>query len=142
MKTASFLPALALLVWLASTPAFALDNNDIGFQQVVDELSDEPDTDIGDGVCKTSNGGCSLRAAIQESNADKDRIWEIQLTAGTISISDEKSNYEIKASVIITGAANGGSILEGHTFSRIFKIVPADSAPVEVLLRNMTLRKG
>lgn len=142
MKTASFLPALALLAWLASTPAFALDNNDIGFQQVVDELSDEPDTDIGDGVCKTSNGGCSLRAAIQESNADKDRIWEIQLTAGTISISDGKSNYEIKASVIITGAANGGSILEGHTFSRIFKIVPADSAPVEVLLRNMTLRKG
>ncbi len=144
MKICFFFPRLlvALLTAMMATSAVALTNADIGFQQVVDELSDLPDTDPGDGRCKTSAGGCSLRAAIEESNADSDRIWEIQLTGGVIAITDKKNEYEIKSSVIITGAPNDTSILEGNAFSRVFKVVRDVAHPVELMLRNLTLRKG
>ncbi|HEY4610210.1 MAG TPA: hypothetical protein VIH06_13430, partial [Ilumatobacteraceae bacterium] len=40
-----------------------------GQQFVVDTDSDLPDTSIGNGICATSAGTCSLRAAVQEANA-------------------------------------------------------------------------
>jgi hypothetical protein len=36
---------------------------------IVNYEGDEPDISQGDGLCKTVTGGCSLRAAVQESNA-------------------------------------------------------------------------
>ena len=36
---------------------------------VVDSVADVPDVNIGDGVCSAGRAGCTLRAAIQESNA-------------------------------------------------------------------------
>ncbi len=36
---------------------------------IVDYEGDEPDILQGDGLCETESGGCSLRAAVQESNA-------------------------------------------------------------------------
>jgi len=36
---------------------------------IVDYEGDEPDILQGDGLCETETGGCSLRAAVQESNA-------------------------------------------------------------------------
>lgn len=36
---------------------------------IVDTASDESDAQIGDGVCRTSAGSCTLRAAIAEANA-------------------------------------------------------------------------
>ena len=36
---------------------------------VVDTVSDEADVAPGDGVCRGSDGHCSLRAAVEESNA-------------------------------------------------------------------------
>src|SRR3712207_8693629 len=36
---------------------------------LVDTTVDAPDATIGDGVCATAAGECSLRAAVQEANA-------------------------------------------------------------------------
>ena len=36
---------------------------------IVDTTSDSADANAGDGVCQTAAGKCSLRAAIEESNA-------------------------------------------------------------------------
>lgn len=35
---------------------------------VVDSAGDEPDTNLSDGVCKTENNDCTLRAAIMEAD--------------------------------------------------------------------------
>lgn len=35
----------------------------------VDNFGDAPDNNIGDGICNTGSGACTLRAAIQESNS-------------------------------------------------------------------------
>lgn len=40
---------------------------------VVDAVSDEPDADPSDGICATADGDCTLRAAIEESNAQPGR---------------------------------------------------------------------
>lgn len=50
---------------------------------VVDELtSDLSDTSPGDGRCETSDGGCSLRAALEEANASRGADT-VELLAGT-----------------------------------------------------------
>src|SRR5262245_14512396 len=35
---------------------------------IVNSTADDPDDDIGDGVCANGTGRCTLRAAIQEAN--------------------------------------------------------------------------
>src|SRR5688500_18566713 len=49
---------LLLAVWPASAATFH-----------VNDTTDRLDTNPGDGVCVSSNGTCTLRAAIQEANA-------------------------------------------------------------------------
>lgn len=41
-----------------------------GSKYVVDSDGDLPDVNLGDGKCETANSECTLRAAIQEANAD------------------------------------------------------------------------
>ena len=43
-----------------------------GASLVVDSVGDEPDADLNDGVCKTVNNDCTLRAAIMEANLSDD----------------------------------------------------------------------
>ena len=43
-----------------------------GANLVVNSSGDQPDSNIGDGVCKTSNNDCTLRAAIMEANVEND----------------------------------------------------------------------
>ena len=39
---------------------------------VVDSVGDAPDASVGDGACATAGGNCTLRAALDEANADAD----------------------------------------------------------------------
>lgn len=43
-----------------------------GSALVVDSAGDEPDSNLSDGVCKTINNDCTLRAAIMEANVSDD----------------------------------------------------------------------
>ncbi len=147
---AALLPMGALLFGLPAT-VWAISPTDADFQIAVDELSDLPDADLEDGKCETSQGGCSLRAAIQESNKDTARIWEIILPPGTIAIGSSggnnrggsgAGNYEIAKSVIFSGAPDGSSVLQGTTSSRIFNIQRNTQTPVDVLIQDVTLTKG
>jgi CSLREA domain-containing protein len=53
----------------------------------VDTPFDSVDADIGDGLCETSTGTCSLRAAIQEGNANAAAgPIEVILPAGTFTV--------------------------------------------------------
>ena len=51
---------------------------------VVNTISDNPDNNVGDGICEIGGGFCSLRAAIQESNFTAGSVEAIQFNiAGT-----------------------------------------------------------
>lgn len=55
-------PILALCLY-----SFSINANAAEFS--VNDTNDAVDANPGDGICATSSGGCSLRAAIQEANA-------------------------------------------------------------------------
>jgi CSLREA domain-containing protein len=58
---------IAACLLLAAKPAHAIDFTAVF---TVNSTGDEPDANVGDNVCATSGGACTLRAAIQEANAN------------------------------------------------------------------------
>src|SRR5439155_13469953 len=56
---------IAAGVWLLAAPAWAASFT-------VDSTGDDPDASPGDGTCATAGGACTLRAAIDEANANPD----------------------------------------------------------------------
>src|SRR5690606_20866583 len=63
---------LAVAVGLATGLGFAVVNQTRAVTYTVTDTADLPDAAPGDGVCETEagNGVCTLRAAIQEANAN------------------------------------------------------------------------
>lgn len=54
---------------------------------VVDNLGDAADANVGDGICATAGGVCTLRAALQEANANGATADTITFSvAGTITL--------------------------------------------------------
>jgi CSLREA domain-containing protein len=49
--------------------AFALTSTDVVRRFVVNSTGDTPDLTVGDGICDDGSGFCTLRAALQETNA-------------------------------------------------------------------------
>jgi CSLREA domain-containing protein len=67
--TASLAPVLRLGAFLVAMVLLGVPLGAAGSQFVVDSTADEIDAIPGDGVCASSSGGCTLRAAIMETNA-------------------------------------------------------------------------
>src|SRR2546423_3974563 len=111
---------------------FALGSAAIGLLQVglvlpivastytVKNTADLPDTDPADGVCKTINNNCTLRAAVMQANftvgADT-----IILPAGTYTLAraglDDEAlvgDLDIKHDLTIQGAGSGKTIVDGN----------------------------
>jgi CSLREA domain-containing protein len=86
----------------------------------VNDTSDQVDAGPGDGICRTSSGTCTLRAAIQEANA-LPGADTIQVPAGiyTLAIPPLNENnadvgdLDITGPVTIIGAGAGITILDG-----------------------------
>jgi CSLREA domain-containing protein len=72
--------ALALVVWLAVIPATRVQ----AATYTVNATGDDGDDNVGDGVCHTAGGQCTLRAAIEEANASVDDDVIAIGTAGPI----------------------------------------------------------
>src|SRR5437868_1312945 len=119
-----------------------------GGTYVVNTTADEPDVDPADGVCQTTSGDCTLRAAIMQAN----------FTTGPNTISVPSGLYlitrvgydddalvgdlDIKHDLTIQGAGSGATIIDGNgsvTHDRVFKIL---STAQSVTLTGMTIRKG
>jgi CSLREA domain-containing protein len=97
---------------------------------VVDSTYDEVDAAIGDGVCATASGTCTLRAAVQEANALPARHrGVIRLAfAGSYSISrlgaDDAAlvgDLDITGDVRIVGAL---ATVNAHGSARVFHVLP------------------
>lgn len=111
----------------------------------VDSAADEEDSNPGDGECKTSGGGCSLRAAIQETNM-LDGANTIQVPAGTYQLSipigqgadDASGDLDIEDNTVVSGAGSGTTIIDGGGLDSVFQAVGG----LEVTITGMTIRNG
>lgn len=91
----------------------------------VDSGSFDSDKNPGDGVCSTSSFTCSLKAAIEESNARADRD-KIAIPSGKFRTDigeSSSSGFEIRERVQIVGKGLFGTFLSGGRKERHFGIV-------------------
>lgn len=113
---------------------------------IVKNSADTPDADPGDRRCADSNGNCTLRAAIDESNANNAPadviIFElaypavIELTEGPLNISDTATS--------ILGPGARRLIVRRNTSAapfRIFNVTNADDRS-RTLIRGLRLEGG
>lgn len=96
---------------------------------VVDTTLDSVDALAGDGTCADAAQRCSLRAAIQESNAlaSEDSIvlgsGDFVLTiAGTAENAAASGDLDVTASVTLTGAGATASFIDGNALDRVLDV--------------------
>ncbi len=115
---------LALLAGLALSirpPAAAAAT--LTFQ--VTTTTDAPDASPGDGICADAAGQCTLRAAVQEADA--------QPSGSTITILVPAGTFPLKLGVLsltantITVQGTGATTVDGRNASQVFNIGPAAS---------------
>ena len=104
----------------------------------VTTTADAPDGDPGDGVCATSTGQCTLRAAIQEAEQLSGSPQTITFTvSGTITLLAGLPAIADPAGLVIDGAGQG-IIIDGNYLVQPFHVQPGGVADV----RNLTVRRG
>jgi uncharacterized repeat protein (TIGR01451 family)/CSLREA domain-containing protein len=95
----------------------------------VNSTADMVDSTPGDGVCATSTGECTLRAAIQEANAFGGTNT-ITLPAGTYTLTltgqDEDAaatgDLDITSDITINGAGASTTIIDANGIDRVFDV--------------------
>ena len=91
--------------------------------------SDSHDSNPGDGVCSDTSGLCSLRAAIEESNAMPEFPPEIIiLPSGTYTLT--LGVLEITSSLNLNGTGADLTIIDGNRNSGIFLISNTGANPI------------
>ncbi|HOC42696.1 MAG TPA: CSLREA domain-containing protein [Thermoanaerobaculales bacterium] len=122
--------ALAAAVILLSQPASAAT---FTVNSTVDGLDASP----GNGVCLTPISTCTLRAAIQESNALAGEDLII-VPAGTYLLNrpgtseDQCVNgdLDVRESVTIRGDGPDRTVVDGNSIDRVFDLVPPSNATI------------
>jgi CSLREA domain-containing protein len=112
----------------------------------VTSTADAVDAAPGDGVCATVDGVCTVRAALQESNATPGAAT-ITVPEGTDVLRRDGANEDAAASgdlditdeVTIVGADAQTTILDGGARDRVLDIRGASTV---VQLRNLTVQHG
>ncbi|HEY6941492.1 hypothetical protein, partial [Dokdonella sp.] len=137
MNLQRLLPIAALLASTVHAAVFTPDTT-------VDTVDAMP----GDGLCADMGGHCSLRAAMQESNAlaGADTIvLDVGAYALTRAGSDEDASasgdLDVDDDLVLQGAGAEATIIDGGALDRVLDIRPATSArPVRI--EGLTLRNG
>ena len=116
----------------------------------VNDPSDLPDAAVGNGVCATATGTCTLRAAIQEANAHAgpDTVsvpaGTFLLTrTGTFESNAATGDLDLRDTITIAGAGRDLTVVDGNLTDRVFDVFPAVSnSPMTATLSGLTLRRG
>lgn len=137
---------MALLA--AGGPLAALHRPAAGATFTVNSTADATDATPGDGLCETAAGNntCTLRAAVQESNA-LTGTDTIELPAGfyllTIPGSNEDAaatgDLDLRDDVIMSGVGAAETIIDGNDLERIFELLLAGTA---VHISDLTIQNG
>lgn len=117
----------------------------------VNSTIDEVDANPGDGNCATATAVCTLRAAIQETNA-LPGADTIQLPVGNYGLSipredgvDEEAaargDLDINDHLTITGERVADTVIDSADIDRIFDVGPLN-ADIDVNLSNLSLTGG
>jgi CSLREA domain-containing protein len=102
----------------------------------VNSMTDATDANIGDGVCASAAGACTLRAAIQETNAAADCSTNPQQTMQTINVqpgtytliagegedNGATGDLDIKTHVTINGAGAQATIVDASQNDRVLDV--------------------
>ncbi len=111
----------------------------------VNTTVDSVDVAPGDGVCADGNGACSLRAAVQETNAlagDDVIILPAGVYGLTIGGASEDASasgdLDIAGNLTINGAGVDAAILDGGQIDRVLHILEGTKVQVNAL----TVRNG
>jgi CSLREA domain-containing protein len=111
----------------------------------VDTTADALDAVPGDGTCATASGGCTLRAAIQETNA-LPGADTITLPAGTYLLTlgsgdaDANGDLDVSDALSIAGAGAATTIVDANHASRVFDVQMPPSLPFA--LSGITVQNG
>jgi hypothetical protein len=114
----------------------------------VDSTVDEPDALVGDGLCAGASGSCTLRAAVQETNAlpGADAIivpagmYRLRVGPGYTVDEDAaaQGDLDITDDLSITGAGVGQTIVSAQKLDRVFQVL----SPATVDMTGLTIRDG
>ena len=111
----------------------------------VDSQADSPDATLGDGVCASKAGGCTLRAAVEEANASS-VACTINVPAGTYTLTspDEGANFGqtgvllLGGDTTVSGEALRTTVVNGDGKNRIFEV----GNKANVTISGLTLREA
>jgi CSLREA domain-containing protein len=150
------LAVVAVLI-LKTAGFVSLGSHFAGVHFVVNTTADAVDSEIGDGQCRTSAGRCTLRAAVQESNALPGPN-SIEVPAGTYELAipplndnlADTGDLDITDTLTIAGAGAGSTIVDGgsppagapqqvHGLDRLFEVLAVDST---VTFSGLTFSDG
>ena len=125
---------------------------------VVDTTADRIDDNTADGICHTSEGTCSLRAAIMQGNHLDTPAIRIEVPAGIYTITIPRGGSAFDAedtgdfnlaplngnqAIYIHGAGAATTIIDGHHTERVFSVVDGTRATIaQVTIRNGTTLSG
>lgn len=132
----------------AALALFALVGSAHAATFTVTDTADAAD-EVINGSCKDNSNRCTLRAAIQEANANAD-LDTITLPAGTFTLSIANAGEDLAATgdldirfgnLTITGAGARNTILDGAGLDRVLDIDPAGNG-ITVTISGVTLRNG
>src|SRR5215813_12112851 len=122
----------------------------------VNSTQDAVDVNPGDGICATATGECTLRAAIQETNAlpGADEIF-VPGAVYTITIPGAledcaaSGDLDITDDVTIRGAGAQATIVDGGGLDRVFQVLPPQAqcggtgvVSPNVRISGLTMRNG
>src|SRR5687767_6362172 len=113
-----FPPTVALIVGVALLAFFTASASAASF--TVNDTGDRIDRSIGNGICATTLGTCTVRAAVQESNALTGHdtihipsgVHELEIPVINDDL-DETGDYDVHDSVTFAGEDTASSILDG-----------------------------
>jgi len=138
---------LFVVATLAAAAAFAFAPGAFAATFVVNSTADANDANPGDGNCASAlvAGPCTLRAAVEETNA-LPGADAIIVPAGTYVISSARARFGgdigdfdiVDSTVSICGDGTGATIIDGNYVDRVFHIRQNS----KVLICDLTIRNG
>ena len=130
---------LPIAVLLLAVLSLALLPSTAGATVVFDvsDPGDDPDATPGDGLCSTTGDQCTLRAAIQESNALPGPQL-IHVPEGEYTVSE----LDISGAVGITGAGQNATVLKGGYSYHLFHVTAGANAAISGLTARDVFNSG
>ncbi|MCC6178304.1 MAG: right-handed parallel beta-helix repeat-containing protein [Chloroflexi bacterium] len=111
---------------------------------IVDRAEDDVDTAPGDGRCQASIGGCTVRAAVMEANANAGShtivvpVGTFTLTRPGFDSTSVAGDLDVWGAVTLVGQGRGLTILDGNNLDRVVDVLPGAA----LTLAHLTLQHG